>query len=95
MNGCTRFDRLLAVTLVICACSDRIAPEEYILQDVKYACGNWVPAMPEVSLGLFDIFGRLNADDQKDRPPGEILHRIRLRGGVVVHEFHVPMARAT
>jgi hypothetical protein len=96
--------RRIAVTLALPAtlgllggrCDGPTQPDytPYVVEPVRYACGNWNPAPPSKNRALLDVhFGRRTGDDPLDRPREDSLDLVRQLGGEVVFAFNLPMAR--
>ncbi|MFQ5702970.1 MAG: hypothetical protein ACE5HT_03015 [Gemmatimonadales bacterium] len=91
---------LLLVALAV-ACSGEMGlpadldPADFVLEkEAFYRCGRWINK-PDVRFGLFDVRATpIGETEQTDRPSDLLLDRISSLGGVVVHEFNVPLVRA-
>ncbi len=69
-------------------------PHDYTVEPVEYACGYWASHSPNQEVALIDIlFYRSPIHEQPDRATDEEIERAESCGGIVVHEFNVPMAR--
>ncbi len=91
----------VAILLSCCSHSNPVEPDysAFAVDSVIYKCGRWFPAPPEQSRGLFDIF--LSFDYTEDgmeawrdhgMEPWQ-RHMVESAGGVIIHEFHVPVVR--
>jgi hypothetical protein len=93
-----------ALLLLVCAAACRegtgieeLDPRALTPSDsIVFVCGHWYPASPPIAYGLFDVaWGPMTSSGQVgEEPTAAQLDSVRIVGGRIVHEFHIPMVRA-